>query len=145
MEVYTIGFTRKSAEEFFAALRRAGARKLVDVRLNNTSQLSGFAKKGDLAFFLRELCGAEYVHEPSLAPTRELLDAYSKGGMGWEEYERRYLALLESRKVEERLERSLLEGPAVLLCSEPGPERCHRRLAAEYLERAWGGLEIIHL
>jgi len=145
MEVYTIGFARRSAEEFFGALRRAGVRRLVDVRLSNTSQLAGFTKKGDLAFFLRELCGAEYVHEPSLALTRELRDAYAKGDIGWEEYERRYLALLESRRVVEKLERSLLEGPAVLLCSESSPERCHRRLAAEYLAREWGGLEVTHL
>ena len=145
MEVYTIGFTRRSAEEFFQALRKAGIRLLLDVRLNNTSQLAGFTKKDDLAFFLRELCGAGYRHEPSLAPTRELLEDYSRKRISWEEYERRFLALLEERGVAESLERGLFEGPTVLLCSERGPERCHRRLALEHLNRKWGGMEIVHL
>ncbi len=145
MEVYTIGFTRRSAEGFFQALRKAGIRTLVDVRLNNTSQLAGFTKKDDLAFFLRELCGADYRHEPSLAPTRDLLEDYAKKQIAWDEYEWRFLALLEERRVEEKLERGMFEGPTVLLCSEAGPERCHRRLALEYLARKWGDLEIVHL
>ncbi len=145
MEVYTIGFARRSAEGFFQTLRRAGIRLLVDVRLNNTSQLAGFTKKNDLAFFLRELCGADYRHEPSLAPTGELLDEYTKKRIGWEEYERRFFALLEERHVEDRLERGMFAGPTVLLCSEAGPERCHRRLVLEYLDGKWGGLEIVHL
>ena len=145
MEVYTIGFTRKSAEGFFRALREAGIKTLVDVRLNNTSQLAGFAKKDDLAFFLRELCAADYRHEVSLAPDRELLEDYTKKRIGWEEYERRFLSLLAERRVEERLERAMLAAPTVLLCSEAEPERCHRRLALEYLGRKWGDLEIIHL
>ena len=145
MEVYTIGFTRRSAEKFFRALREAGIRVLLDVRLNNTSQLAGFTKKDDLAFFLRELCRADYRHEPSLAPTRELLEDYSGKRITWEEYERRFLALLEERRVADSLERGLFEGPTVLLCSERGPERCHRRLALEHLNREWGGMEIVHL
>lgn len=108
MEVFTIGFTKKTAEQFFGALRAAGIRRLLDVRLNNTSQLAGFAKRDDLPFFLRELCGAEYRHEPLFAPTQEILDAYKKQRGSWEEYERRFLALLAERKVEERLDRKRL-------------------------------------
>lgn len=145
MEVYTIGFTRRSAEEFFQALREAGIKRLVDVRLNNTSQLAGFTKRDDLAFFLREICGAEYVHEPMLAPTRELLEGYAKKRIDWGEYEHRFLALMEERRVENLLDKDLLRGPAALLCSETRPDRCHRRLVLEYLDRRWGGLEIVHL
>src|ERR671915_619838 len=104
MEVYTIGFTKKTASEFFGALRRARTRRLLDVRLNNSSRLAGFARRDDLPFFLQELCGAEYVHEPRLAPTRELLDAYRKGGR-WPDYERAFVELLRERRVEEALDR----------------------------------------
>ena len=145
MEIYTIGFTKKSAAEFFAALRRAGIRRLIDVRLNNTSQLAGFAKRDDLQFFLRELCGADYHHEPALAPTKEILDAYKKKQISWEEYETRFVDLLVECAAEQAVDRRLFEVPAVLLCSEPSPNRCHRRLAAEYLAGKWGGMEIVHL
>ena len=145
MEIHTIGFTKKSAAEFFTTLRRAGIRRLIDVRLNNTSQLAGFAKRDDLQFFLREVCGAEYCHEPTLAPTKEILDAYKKKQISWEEYETRYLDLLVERAAEQTVDRQWFDVPAVLLCSEPSPERCHRRLAAEYLAGKWGGVEIVHL
>lgn len=145
MEVYTIGFTRRSAAAFFGALRDAGIRCLLDVRLNNTSQLAGFAKRDDLAYFLHELCGAEYVHEPLLAPTRELLDAYRKTRGSWEQYAEQFLALLAEREVERVLDRALLAGPTVLLCSEPTAERCHRRLVLEYLAAAWGDVSPVHL
>ncbi len=145
MEVHTIGFTRRSAASFFGTLKGAGVRRLLDVRLNNTSQLAGFAKRDDLAFFLRELCGAEYVHEPSLAPTREMLDAYRKVGTPWSDYERQYLALLAERRVAETLDRTLFATPTVLLCSEPTAECCHRRLSLEYLAAAWGGITPVHL
>jgi uncharacterized protein (DUF488 family) len=145
VEIYTIGFTKKNAKEFFSALRGAGIRRLIDVRLNNTSQLAGFAKRDDLEFFLRELCGAEYWHEPSLAPTEEMLNAYKKKQLPWEEYELRFVDLLVERKVEQVVDRQLFETRAVLLCSEPSSECCHRRLAAEYLAGKWGGVEIVHL
>ena len=145
MEVYTIGFARKSAEEFFGLLRKAGIRRLIDIRLNNSSQLAGFTKCGDLPFFLRKLCGADYRHEPLLAPTAELLSHYKKRVVGWDEYEQQFLALLKERRVAKRLERTLFETPAVLLCSEPTAKRCHRRLVAEYLQRAWGDVSIVHL
>jgi len=145
MEVFTIGFTQSLAAHFFARLRGAGIKRLLDVRLNNVSQLAGFAKRDDLAFFLRELCGAEYVHEPLLAPTPELLDGYKKQGGSWAGYERQFLDLMAQRRVEERLDRALFDGPTVLLCSEATAEQCHRRLAAEYLQERWGGLTITHL
>jgi uncharacterized protein (DUF488 family) len=144
MTVFTIGFTKKSAEEFFTRLRRPGLARVVDVRLNNTSQLAGFAKKDDLAFFLREICGVDYVHRPVLAPTQEILDRYKKDGGDWAAYERDFLGLLAGRQVENAVERAAIEG-GCLLCSEPTPEHCHRRLAAEYLAARWGGLEIVHL
>ena len=145
MNLYTIGFTQKSAEAFFTALQRAGVRRLVDVRLNNVSQLAGFAKKADLAYFLRAIGGIEYVHEPRLAPRSEDLVAYREGRLAWPDYETSYRALLRERKAESTVPRTLFNVPSVLLCSEARPEQCHRRLAAEYLAEAWGDLEIVHL
>jgi uncharacterized protein (DUF488 family) len=145
VEVFTIGFTQKSAAEFFGLLRTAGVKRLVDVRLNNVSQLAGFTKRDDLAFFVRELCGAEYVHEPRLAPTQAMLDAYKKAKGEWSEYERRFLQLMAERKVEESIDRGLLAGPSALLCSEPTPEHCHRRLVLDYLRDKWGDVRAVHL
>jgi uncharacterized protein (DUF488 family) len=145
VEIYTIGFTQKSAEQFFGLLRRSAIRRLIDVRLNNTSQLAGFAKRDDLQFFLREICQADYCHEPILAPTEEILDAYKKKQISWEEYETRFVDLLIQRRAEHAVDRRLFDQPAVLLCSEPKPKNCHRRLAAEYLAQKWGDTRIIHL
>jgi uncharacterized protein (DUF488 family) len=145
VDVYTIGFTQKTAAEFFGLLRRAGVKRLLDVRLNNSSQLAGFSKREDLPFFLQELCGAEYIHEPLLAPTPELFDAYKKRKGSWSVYEEGFRALLAERQVEQHLDRGLLTGPTVLLCSEPTAERCHRRLALEYLAAAWGDITPVHL
>jgi uncharacterized protein (DUF488 family) len=145
VEVYTIGFTQTTAERFFGALKSAGVKRLLDVRLNNVSQLAGFAKRDDLAYFLDAICGIAYVHEPLLAPTREMLDAYKKQKGSWQEYERRFLALMAERKIEERLNRDLFEVPTVLLCSEATPECCHRRLVLEYLQEKWGGLNVVDL
>ncbi|MDQ3438478.1 MAG: DUF488 domain-containing protein [Actinomycetota bacterium] len=125
-------------------MKDAGIRRLLDVRLNNASRLAGFARRVDLPFFLKELCGAEYLHEPTLTPTREILDAYRKGG-GWTSYERAFLDLLRERRVEETLDRSLFEVPTVLLCSEATADYCHRRLVLEYLDREWGGIRAVHL
>ena len=144
--LYTIGFTGKGAERFFTLLRQAGIRRVVDVRLHNTSQLAGFSKRDDLAFFTRELLGAEYVHEPRLAPDEDLFRFIKKDGGGWPEYERRFLELLAERRVESVIDPSpLLDGPAALLCTEPTAARCHRRLVAEYLASHWGGLTVEHL
>src|SRR5580700_2991647 len=128
MEIYSIGFTQKTAEQFFTAIKEAGIRLLLDVRLNNVSQLAGFAKRSDLAFFLRQICGADYLHEPMLAPTQKMLDAYRRKAVSWHEYEMQFLALMAERQVDRHLDRALFERPAVLLCSEPTAERCHRRL-----------------
>jgi len=145
MEVYTIGFTKRTAADFFGALRRAGVQRLLDVRLNNSSQLAGFTKKEDLPFFLKEICGAEYMHEPLLAPTQDLLDDYKKKKGSWQDYERRFLQLMEQRRVEEKIDRRLFEAPTALLCSETTAQHCHRRLVIEYLSKKWGDIKAIHL
>lgn len=144
MKLYTIGFTKKSAEQFFGLLRDSGATTIVDTRLNNVSQLAGFAKRGDLQYFVREICGMAYRHELQLAPTKEFLDAYKKGSWSWAKYEEEYLGLIRGRRIEEVLQPSDFDN-VILLCSEATPEQCHRRLAAEYLAKAWGGVEIFHL
>jgi uncharacterized protein (DUF488 family) len=145
MEIYSIGFTQKSAREFFGALKAHGIERLLDVRLNNTSQLAAFAKQADLAYFLREICGADYEHEPLLAPTQEMLDAYKKHKGGWDAYEETFLALVRSRNIESALDKEGFARRTVLLCSEPTPEHCHRRLVLEYLQKRWEGVEIHHL
>jgi uncharacterized protein (DUF488 family) len=145
VEVYSIGFTKKTAEQFFGILKKAGVRRLLDVRLNNVSQLAGFSKRDDLQYFLREICGAEYRHEPLLAPTQEMLDEYKKRKGSWEEYESRFLNLMAERQVEASLEESSFSLPTALLCSEPTAEHCHRRLVLEYLQRKWPLLTIHHL
>lgn len=145
MEVYSIGFTKKTAEEFFGLLKGAGIRRLLDVRLNNVSQLAGFAKRKDLPYFLREICGAEYIHEPLLAPTQEMLDKFKKRKGSWKEYEHRFRALMANRRIEEKLERSAFALPTALLCSEPTADHCHRRLVLEYLQGKWPDLTIHHL
>ena len=145
MEIYSIGFTKKSASEFFGTLKAHRIERLLDVRLNNTSQLAGFAKQADLAYFLREICGADYEHEPLLAPTQEMLDAFKKKKGSWDIYTESYLALIQSRKVESALSRENFQRKTVLLCSEATAEHCHRRLALEYLQKEWSGIRIIHL
>jgi uncharacterized protein (DUF488 family) len=125
-------------------LKDTGIERLLDVRLNNASRFSGFTRRADLPFFLERLCGAEYVHEPRLAPTHEILDAYRKGGR-WPDYERAFLELLRERRVEEALDRDLFAVPTVLLCSEASAEHCHRRLVLEYLDREWNGIRAVHL
>ncbi len=144
MKIFTIGFTKKTAEQFFTRISSAGVTRIADVRLNNVSQLAGFSKRDDLRYFARAICGIDYVHLPVLAPEQEMLDEYKKRTRDWAAYEERFAALLESRKVEEQLTREQLDG-ACLLCSEDRPELCHRRLAAEYLRNKWGEGEIIHL
>ena len=144
MRLWTIGFTRKSASEFFAKLRDAGVRTILDVRLNNTSQLAGFAKRDDLRFFAKEILNVEYQHLPMLAPTQEILDEYRKERGGWNNYETRFRALMKERAIEKHLDPKLVED-GCLLCSEEKPHQCHRRIVAEYLQEAWGGLEVVHL
>lgn len=145
MQVYTIGYSKKSAQEFFEKLHEVGVKRLVDVRLNNTSQLAGFTKRDDLAYFLRRLCGIEYLHEPLLAPTKEILQAYRQKKDTWQDYEKRFLKLMAERQIEHRITKELFAVPTVLLCSEHSAKRCHRRLVLEYLQTKWEGLEIVHL
>jgi uncharacterized protein (DUF488 family) len=145
VDLFTIGFTKRSAEDFFGRLTDAGITRLVDVRLNNRSQLAGFAKRDDLRFFLRTIVGADYVHEPLLAPTQQLLDRFKQHGGDWATYEAGFRDLMAQRRIEERIPRDLFAGRSVLLCSEHEPERCHRRLVAEHLDRHWGGIDVVHL
>ena len=144
MKVYTIGFTKKSASDFFELLRGSGTKRVVDVRLSNMSQLAGFSKKEDLEYFLSKICRMKYVHLPELAPTKEMLDAYRKVHKNWDIYEGEFLGLMEQRRIEKAgLRRTLAN--SCLLCSEEKPDQCHRRLVAEYLHRSWGDVEIVHL
>jgi uncharacterized protein (DUF488 family) len=144
VKVFTIGFIKSSAEGFFGRLQRAGVKKVLDVRLNNVSQLAGFAKKDDLRYFLKAIAGIEYSHELLLAPTQELLDPYKRDGGAWADYAPRFLSLMVERKIEETIPRSALDG-ACLLCSEDKAVHCHRRLVVEYLQEKWGDLEVQHL
>jgi len=145
MEIYSIGFTQKSAGEFFGTLKSHAIERLLDVRLNNTSQLAAFAKQADLAYFLREICGADYEHEPLLAPTQEMLDAFKKHKGSWDVYEQSFLSLMKERKIESAINWQSFAKRTVLLCSEPTAEHCHRRLVLEYLQQHWEGTEIHHL
>ncbi len=145
MNLYTIGFTKKSAKKFFELLRHSGARKVVDVRLNNVSQLAGFAKRDDLAYFLEQICGIEYIHMPLLAPTQEMLDEYKKNGGDWSTYEARFLDLMAQRRIEREIPKEAIQD-GCLLCSEDKPHHCHRRIVAEYFRQHWGPeVNISHL
>ena len=144
MKLYTIGFTKKSAEDFFTKLSQSGAKRIVDVRLNNTSQLAGFAKRSDLEFFLREICKMDYIHVPDLTPTQEMLDEYRKTKQNWSTYERKFLDLMRNRRIEETVDRAVI-ADGCLLCSEDKPHHCHRRLVAEYLASHWGDVKITHI
>jgi uncharacterized protein (DUF488 family) len=145
MKLFTIGFTKKSAETFFTRLKNAGVRRVIDVRLNNVSQLAGFTKKDDLRYFTKTICNIDYVHLPELAPTAEILDPYKKAKNGdWELYERQFLDLMRSRHIESTIPREILDG-GCLLCSEEKPHHCHRRLVAEYLRGHWSDVGIEHL
>ncbi len=143
MKIFTIGFTKTTAENFFSRLKRSGARRIVDVRLNNKSQLAGFAKRDDLSYFAEALCGMGYRHMPELAPTQDILDAYKKKKGPWSEYEKKFFDLMAERQIE-RIDREQIDG-GCLLCSEDKPHHCHRRLVAEYLNQKWGNVEIVDL
>jgi uncharacterized protein (DUF488 family) len=144
IQLFTIGFTQKSAADFFGTLSQAGIKKIIDVRLNNVSQLAGFTKRKDLEYFLAQICHISYVHLPELAPTKDILDAYKKNKGDWETYESQFLELMQERKIAEKIDPELLDG-GCLLCSEPTPHHCHRRLVAEYLQQSWGEVKICHL
>lgn len=144
IKIFTIGFTQKSAEQFFTALSKAGVKRVVDIRLNNVSQLAGFAKRDDLCYFLKVINRIEYVHIPELAPTKEILDEYRKNKGNWTVYEQQFIQLLKTREIERKLSHEMTDGDC-LLCSEDKPDFCHRRLVAEYLKEKWQNIEIRHL
>jgi uncharacterized protein (DUF488 family) len=144
MKIYTIGFTKKSAESFFETLKRAGVKRLVDVRIHNSGQLAGFSKKDDLEYFLKTICGIEYLHMPELGPTEELFTWYKKFKGKWAEYEKLFVEMLGQRRIENVVDKKTMDG-ACLLCVEDWPDHCHRRLVAEYLEEKWPSVEIEHL
>ena len=134
--IHTIGFTRKPAEKFFELLKQSGAQRVIDVRLNNVSQLAGFSKRDDLEFFLKEILGVDYIHLPTLAPTKDILDAFKKHKGNWEIYEEAFMALMKKREIEKRLDPKIIN-EGCLLCSEDTAHHCHRRLVAEYLKEYW--------
>ena len=144
MRICTTGFTHKNAEHFFARLRKAGVKRVVDVRLNNVSQLAGFSKRDDLKYFLRGILGIDYIHSPLLAPTQDILDEFKKNSGGWNIYEGKFLRLMQERQIEKQVPQEIIED-GCLLCSEDKPHFCHRRLVAEYLNNKWGNLVIQHL
>lgn len=144
VNLFTIGFTQKSAQKFFDTLSNAGVKRIIDTRLNNLSQLAGFTKRSDLEYFLREIGNIEYVHILDLAPTKDILDAYKKKQGDWENYERQFLKLMSDRQIEKRVSLEILDD-GCLLCSEAKPHRCHRRLVAEYLSSKWANVNICHL
>jgi uncharacterized protein (DUF488 family) len=142
--IFTIGFTKKTAANFFNVLTKASVERVIDTRLNNVSQLAGFTKRDDLRFFLKSIAQIDYVTAPLLAPTQEMLSAYRGGEEDWISYEAKFLNLMAERHIEDEFEPALLD-MACLLCSEPEPVHCHRRLVAEYLQKHWGDVEIVHL
>ncbi len=146
MTIYTIGFTQKTAEQFFESIKANGIEILLDVRLNNKSQLAGFSKGADLCYFLKEICGTKYIHCEEFAPTKELLSAYQKGTVSWEEYEQTFDIIMDKRGAcKSFLSRFGSFERICLLCSEPTPEHCHRRLVAEKIQKENSGINIIHL
>lgn len=143
--LFTVGFTQKSAEQFFGLLKRSQVRRLVDTRLNNSGQLAGFSKKEDLRYFVRAILDIDYVHWQESAPEQAMLDGYKKKQIQWDEYAKEYEALLQRRKIESQVD-LVLGANACLLCSEAKPHMCHRRLLADYVNRARGGtLTVKHL
>ncbi|MDG2989890.1 DUF488 domain-containing protein [Candidatus Synechococcus calcipolaris G9] len=144
INLFTMGFTKKSAKNFFETLKKAGVKRVIDTRLNNVSQLSGFAKRSDLEYFLKTIDDIDYVHILDLAPTKDILDEYKKQKGDWSIYEQKFLKLIADRQIEKKLSPDLADG-ACLLCSEAKPHHCHRRLVAEYLNNKWGNVSICHL
>ena len=146
IKVFTIGFTKKPASIFFEKLKQSGAKRIVDVRLNNVSQLAGFAKKNDLIYFLKEILDMDYIHWPDMAPTKEILDDYKKHKGDWDTYEYKFMKLMEQRAIEKQNIKNIIH-QSCLLCSEHEPNHCHRRLIIEYLKKKWPKetLKVTHL
>jgi uncharacterized protein (DUF488 family) len=144
IDLYTIGFTQKTAKKFFETLVKAGVTQIIDTRLNNVSQLAGFTKRNDLEYFLEQIGGIKYIHILDMAPTKEILDGYKKNNGDWEVYEKKFLSLMREREIEKKISPEMLAG-GCLLCSEAKPHHCHRRLVAEYLCEKLGNINISHL
>lgn len=144
INLFTIGFTKKTAQEFFILLSEAGVKRIIDTRLNNVSQLAGFAKRKDLEYFLKEIANIDYLHILDLAPTQDILDNYKKKKGDWKNYEKSFLDLMKKRQIETKISPEILDG-SCLLCSEAKPHNCHRRLVAEYLNKKLGNISISHL
>jgi uncharacterized protein (DUF488 family) len=144
IKLYTIGFTGKTAERFFTLLHNSKVQRLVDTRINNVSQLAGFAKAADLAFFTKTIAHADYTHNMDFAPTKDLLTDYRNKKLTWTAYENEYLNLLDRRKIANKINIEELHQNC-LLCSEHTPEKCHRRLLAEFLQQRFGGIDVVHL
>ena len=149
IKIYTIGFTKKTAEDFFTILKKNNIRIVYDIRLNNTTQLAGFTKGRDLEYFLREILSIKYIHDTKFSPTKEILNDYKKNIIDWDTYEDRFNTLLDSRNLESYIKDELknkLDGMC-FLCSESTPEKCHRRLVAEYIKKVLfdENIEIIHI
>ncbi len=146
MDIYSIGFTKTTAEGFFTRLIETRVRRVLDVRLNTASQLAGFAKGRDIPYLLHTIAGIDYQHEPLLCPSADILESYKRHGhMPWSEYEERFTALMDQRRVAERLDPVGFERATALLCSEATPEHCHRRLVIEYLAKHWPDVQAVHL
>lgn len=144
INIYTIGFTKKSAQQFFETLTKNGIKRVIDARLNNNSQLAGFTKKADFEYFLNKITNIEYIHLLELAPTQQILDTYKKNGGDWETYERQFLSLMQQRAIEKQLSPDIFDA-ACVLCSEATATNCHRRLVVEYLRDQWEDVNIQHL
>lgn len=144
INLFTIGFTKKTAQDFFTLISDAGVKRIIDTRLNNVSQLAGFAKRKDLEYFLKKIANIDYIHILDLAPTKEILDNYKKKNGDWETYEKSFLELIKKRQIENKISREVIDG-GCLLCSEAKPHNCHRRLVAEYLNNKLGNINICHL
>jgi len=144
IELYTIGFTKKNAQKFFNLLSSNKVEKIIDTRVNNTSQLSGYAKADDLKFFAKEIADISYFHNIDFAPTKELLSKYRKKEMSWDEYEIEYLNLLDIRKINKKVDIEKLHQNC-LLCSEHDVDKCHRRLLAEYLKEVNPNVSVTQL
>lgn len=145
IDLFTIGFTQKKAEQFFETLIKSGVKRVIDTRLNNVSQLAGFAKKQDLEYFLAKIGGIEYMHILDLAPTQDILDAYKKKQITWDSYEEKFNHLISQRQIEKKLSIDMID-KSCLLCSELKPHNCHRRLVAEYLQcKLDRSIKICHL
>ncbi len=142
--IFTIGYAGKNARQFFTILKQAGIRKVIDVRLYNTSQLAGFTKKQDIEYFLQTIVGASYIHLPIMAPTKQLLNDYKKGLISWQQYETQFKSIIAQRQIEKNLMPQDMN-MACFLCSEAIADNCHRRLVAEYLAGLWLNISIIHL